>query len=637
MEYLKGAFKSIYAGLQELPMTVVESLSTKSRKDYTLKVNQIRDITGANDNEAWDALKEGSFDLVKAIQILTEQTKKKNLVKNEPSTQSTSKEESMVIDVSDETEFEKAIALSLQEAPPQEPSTSGKESMVIDLTDEKENSEQDIEKAIALSLQQTQPEATNMSNEQRDLSRALEASFNDSKPGGKRTRTDFWQTVADVNPHKQKRKDNYPVGLRNVGNTCWFSAVVQSLFHIPAFRKTILEFACNLKDDAEGDRKVMTVRELQKLFAFLIESRKKYIDPSNVIQCLRNFFKEDLNQQDVSEFMIKLIDYLEDTFKPNCPTTKDVKSLNPVVEMFYGQYVVEGTNAGQSFTKEETFGAYPLQIAKHKDLHESVEGAMVHNNIESAELDEENTNTQEHWFTRLPAVLILELSRFRFNQKSQQPEKIHNRLEFEENMYMDRYMKENRARVRELRKKIRKLKTEKILSEKDDKPPDTESDVLPTKGESPEQMEISDDESHLEEKSTADVAADAMYQEEDLKKIVYRLHAVLVHKGEANGGHYWAFIYDAQAKTWRKFNDITVSDVTWEEVRRESVGGCHNASAYCLIYTDRKKATELYNDNNWHMAEELKKLVDEDNKVFEEELKEWDKKESTRGICLNKC
>jgi hypothetical protein len=34
----------------------------------------------------------------------------------------------------------------------------------------------------------------------------------------------------------------WPVGLKNVGQTCWFSAVIQSLFHLPAFRYLVLHF-----------------------------------------------------------------------------------------------------------------------------------------------------------------------------------------------------------------------------------------------------------------------------------------------------------------------------------------------------------------------------------------------------------
>ena len=69
----------------------------------------------------------------------------------------------------------------------------------------------------------------------------------------------------------------------------------------------------------------------------------------------------------------------------------------------------------------------------------------------------------------------------------------------------------------------------------------------------------------------------------------YHLHAVLVHEGQAASGHYWAFVYDQSRSLWLKFNDITVSESSWEELERESVGGYHNASAYCLMYVDRAR------------------------------------------------
>jgi len=50
----------------------------------------------------------------------------------------------------------------------------------------------------------------------------------------------------------------------------------------------------------------------------------------------------------------------------------------------------------------------------------------------------------ERWFTKLPPVLILELSRFQYNLKRNFVEKLHNQMDFPEILYMDRYMVQNK-------------------------------------------------------------------------------------------------------------------------------------------------------------------------------------------------
>ena len=50
-----------------------------------------------------------------------------------------------------------------------------------------------------------------------------------------------------------------------------------------------------------------------------------------------------------------------------------------------------------------------------------------------------------------------------------------------------------------------------------------------------------------------------MYEEASLRKRGYRLHAVMVHEGDVNQGHYWAYVFQPGREEWLKFNDITVS------------------------------------------------------------------------------
>ena len=62
------------------------------------------------------------------------------------------------------------------------------------------------------------------------LSRALEASIRDNHANMTRLGIPVPSTFVDpLNPHERKRVGSTPVGVKNIGNTCWFSAVIQVL------------------------------------------------------------------------------------------------------------------------------------------------------------------------------------------------------------------------------------------------------------------------------------------------------------------------------------------------------------------------------------------------------------------------
>ena len=46
----------------------------------------------------------------------------------------------------------------------------------------------------------------------------------------------------------------------------------------------------------------------------------------------------------------------------------------------------------------------------------------------------------------------------------------------------------------------------------------------------------------------------------------YDLFSVLMHRGEANSGHYWALVHDVEHARWLCFNDTKVSVVSLEDV-----------------------------------------------------------------------
>uniref|UniRef100_A0A673N6X3 Ubiquitin carboxyl-terminal hydrolase 25 n=1 Tax=Sinocyclocheilus rhinocerous TaxID=307959 RepID=A0A673N6X3_9TELE len=623
---------------------------------------------------------------------------------------------------------------------------------VIDLTGDDKD---DLQRAIALSLEESNRafRETGITDEEQAISRwVLEASIAENKASLKRTHTEVWSD--SPNPHDRKRQENCPVGLKNVGNTCWFSAVIQSLFNLLEFQRLVLHYPPparmqDLPRNQKEHRNLPFMQELRCLFSLLVGSKRKYVDPSRAVEILKDAFKSsESQQQDVSEFTHKLLDWLEDAFQIKAEEDREgEKPKNPMVDLFYGRFLAVGVLEGKKFENTEMFGQYPLQVNGFKDLHECLEAAMIEGEIESLHSVENSAKSgQEHWFTELPPVLTFELSRFEFNQTLGRPEKIHNKLEFPSMLYMDRYMDRNRDITRIKREEIRRLKEhltvlqqrlERYLSygsgpkrfpladvlqfamefasskpvctspvedidttappgattallpppastgEQPDAsvPPEgsvsgpqaqqqqqqqqqqqrvsihkpfTQSRVPPDLPMHPAPRHITEEELRVlegclhrwrseVENDTRDLQAsisrihrtiELMYSDKSMMQVPYRLHAVLVHEGQANAGHYWAYIFDPHQQRWMKYNDISVTKSSWEELVRDSFGGYRNASAYCLMYIDDKKPfliEEEFDKETGQMLSgldklppDLKEYVEADNKLFEREMEEWD-------------
>ncbi|XP_049891472.1 ubiquitin carboxyl-terminal hydrolase 25 isoform X7 [Epinephelus moara] len=535
--------------------------------------------------------------------------------------------------------------------------------------------------------------------------RVLEASIAENKASLKRTHTEVWSD--SPNPHDRKRVDSCPVGLKNVGNTCWFSAVIQSLFNLLEFQRLVLNYSPparvhDLPRNQKEHRNLPFMQELRNLFSLMVGSKRKYVDPSRAVEILKDAFKSsESQQQDVSEFTHKLLDWLEDAFQMKAEEDREgEKPKNPMVELFYGRFLAVGVLEGKKFENTEMFGQYPLQVNGFKDLHECLEAAMIEGEIESLHSAENSARSgQEHWFTELPPVLTFELSRFEFNQALGRPEKIHNKLEFPSVLYMDRYMDRNREITRIKREEIKRLKEHLTLLQQrlerylsygsgpkrfpladvlqyamefaSSKPvctspvedidssgppggtmgqqlpptsmaeqdslslpesscpalgpttaptaaqqqrvsihkPFTQSRLPPDLPMHPAPRHITEEELRVlegclhrwrseVENDTRDLQGsitrihrtiELMYSDKSMMQVPYRLHAVLVHEGQANAGHYWAYIYDPHQRCWMKYNDISVTKSSWEELVRDSFGGYRNASAYCLMYINDKK------------------------------------------------
>ncbi|XP_019367566.1 PREDICTED: ubiquitin carboxyl-terminal hydrolase 28 isoform X6 [Gavialis gangeticus] len=688
-------------------------------------LNQLREITGIQDPSCLhNALKAANGDLTEAVTILTEEQVK------EP--------------------VQDAVAAEPSNG---EGSAVGKGLLtdVIDLTPDNKG---DLQAVIALSLMESPKVQTVERDANRSVNMANETNAAENKNRSKRKRCEVWGE--NPNQNNWRRVDDWPVGLKNIGNTCWFSAVIQSLFQLPEFRRLVLGYTlpqsvlenCRSRNEK---RNIAFMQELQCLFALMLGTHRRFVDPTAALELLREAFRTaEEQQQDVSEFTHKLLDWLEDAFQlaVNVNSSPGDKSENPMVQLFYGTFLTEGIHEGNTFSKIEAFGQYPLQVNGYRDLTECLEGAMIEGEIDEKATTQSVKYGQERWFTKLPPVLTFELSRFEFNQSLGQPEKIHTKLEFPQIIYMDRYLYSSKEAIQKKREEIRLLKEQiAVLQEKlerymqygsgptrfplpdmlqyvlefvtaklpADGPSTQESQAAPLEPQAEsrvldgpllqnsalkmEDAEKSEDATsapadtqpqpepvskpvhssasltRVPERPAPHVATkeemslvrtclqrwrseieqdiqdlkgsiaqisqsiEKMYCDPLLRQVPYHLHAVLVHEGQANAGHYWAYIYDQPRKSWLKYNDISVTESSWEELERDSFGGLKNASAYCLMYIKDKMSRHIADDDAGAgqfqkevegLPPELKHYIQEDNWRLEQEVEEWEGEQSCK-------
>eukprot|EP00079_Xenopus_tropicalis_P037691 XP_017951462.1 PREDICTED: ubiquitin carboxyl-terminal hydrolase 28 isoform X2 [Xenopus tropicalis] len=674
-------------------------------------LNQLREITGIQDSALlYEALKASNNDLTQAVGILTESV-------NEPATRE------VAFELSDTGGNATDKQVSVKSVPM--------------------HNKEVLQTTVAPSLQKDTGHQLNAVQ----CGRSSESQDSESKGRTKRKRCEVWGD--NPNRNDLRRIEDWPVGLKNIGNTCWFSAVIQSLFHLPEFRRLVHSYSitqsmlekCQSRDEK---RNLAFMQELQCLFTLMVGSNRKFVDPSPALELLKDaFLSEEAQQQDVSEFTHKLLDWLEDAFQltVNGEDPRD-KSENPMVQLFYGTFLNEGfLEANKAFSNIETFGQYPLQVNGFSNLNECLEAAMVEGEIENMQTAQSARYRQERWFTKLPPVLTFELSRFEFNQSLGQPEKIHNKLEFPEIIYMDRFMYKNKELMRRKHSETRRLKgcidhlnqklesylkygsgpnrcplpdmlqyvlefantksaewcppTEVVTTSQsatgstgsldaqplqngfvgnndtetsnDDSPKcESTSSLPPFVGHTvPNDCIPAEDPTHgsdtLEEirsvaaclqrwrteveKDIQDLkdsiasctkSIEEVFIDQDLSQVPYRLHAVLVHEGQANAGHYWAYIYSHSRCCWLKYNDVSVTEANWEELVRDSYGGMRNASAYCLMYINNK-LPYLIADHEGELDDKINALhpalqcyVQEDNQRFDQEMTEWEEAHSCK-------
>ncbi|KAL1744566.1 hypothetical protein HDZ31DRAFT_38456 [Schizophyllum fasciatum] len=325
-------------------------------------------------------------------------------------------------------------------------------------------------------------------------------------------------------PMDDARDPDLPVGLYNLGATCYANASLQVWFRDLAFRRGV--YNCQpCGNESEEKFKQSPLFHLQVTFTALQESTQSVFNPSKLVESLQLRTSE---QQDAQEFSKLFMTHLASEF--NKQSVPSVRSL--VADQFEGRQIY-GTRCDTCKTqseRESTFLEIEVNFSNNSRLEDCVASSLQpekltgDNQYRCSPCGALRDATRYTRLRALPPVLHFSLMRFGYDVRTGERRKAKGAVVFPTVLDVGRFVEGGRA------------------------------------GESAGQEGEGNGEKQGSEEGNASSAKDELPAAPPSN--IYDLRGVLLHKGSsAYHGHYEAQVYDTERGCWFQFNDEVVTRI----------------------------------------------------------------------------
>ncbi|KAL1529261.1 hypothetical protein AB1Y20_000215 [Prymnesium parvum] len=337
-------------------------------------------------------------------------------------------------------------------------------------------------------------------------------------------------------------------GLYNQGATCYLSSVLQSLYMTPELRLAL--YGCGLRDGVAVS--------LAKLFVSLQLSRRAAVDTKQLTAAFGWDAAAGFEQHDAQELLRLLFDVLETELQP----TSEASALRRIYRGELCDYV-QCKKCMYQAKKLSCFDDLSLAIRafdEERTAYTSLEAALAAF-LEPEELHGDNAYFCERCeakqpalkgirLTALPHVICFGLKRFDFDLATLARIKLHHKVALPSTLDMAAFLESSTVAKAPKRRQRTGLQP-----------------ASPPTGSN----------SYVEGSMEADRGEHHRYE----------LFSLLMHRGSALAGHYFAYIKDFHSQKWCKFDDSCVTCATDAQlldamgVDETPSGG---ASAYMCMY-----------------------------------------------------